>query len=301
MRSSRTFLATLFAALGSMAFAQGPVFMPLSGRPVPGAERAMLKSSTLHEYFIYQYETIQLPIFDDFSVDRTRKRWAQAGDAGVTYNTTYYTLEVGGVSTPDMVFMDDTTFTYTTDTVGVDSTWRNALPEISLLVYDISVYPPVAAAPITVWPAYNIFDTLTITLSPEDTLDILEPDHVQDSLLVYDVAAAGGTYTQPDNSTTPYVLWQDDDVFVNGTYPLEPPTIGVATFDGLSRTGYPYNYTQWNSYGIADHLTTVPIDLSGHTAADSIYLSFFYQPRGISQDDIVQPGDSLVLEFYSPF
>ncbi|MFN3876518.1 MAG: hypothetical protein ACK4L7_11475, partial [Flavobacteriales bacterium] len=97
----------------------------------------------------------------------------------------------------------------------------------------------------------------------------------------------------------PLILWEDDDVFINGTYPLEPPTIGVATFDGLDRRGYPYNFEQYSSYGIADRLTSVPIDLSGFSPADSIYLSFFYQPQGLSGDAFVQPVDSLVLEFWN--
>ena len=33
----------------------------------------------------------------------------------------------------------------------------------------------------------------------------------------------------PENSR-----WTDNDVFVNNTYPINPPTIGVATFDGLN-------------------------------------------------------------------
>jgi len=67
------------------------------------------------------------------------------------------------------------------------------------------------------------------------------PDLVQDSLLVYTVAANTQLYEFPDGSTEPLILWEDDDVYINGTYPIDPPTIGVATFDGLARDGHPYN------------------------------------------------------------
>lgn len=36
-------------------------------------------------------------------------------------------------------------------------------------------------------------------------------------------------------------LWQDKDVFVNNTYPINPVNIGVATFDGLDSLGNPRN------------------------------------------------------------
>ena len=32
-------------------------------------------------------------------------------------------------------------------------------------------------------------------------------------------------------------LWMESSVFVNRTYPINPPTIGVATFDGLDANG----------------------------------------------------------------
>lgn len=97
----------------------------------------------------------------------------------------------------------------------------------------------------------------------------------------------------------PLILWEDDDVHVNGTYPIDPPSIGVASFDGLSRTGMPYDFVTYTSYGIADRLTSVPIDLE-YPASDSVYLSFFYQAQGRSGDTFIQPQDSLVLEFYAP-
>ena len=102
--------------------------------------------------------------------------------------------------------------------------------------------------------------------------------------------------------------WIDRSVFVNRTFPIAPPTLGVATFDGLDSTGYPYDFTSGAlAAGEADHLTSFPINLynyqlnqnSGpwvtYTAIDSVYLSFFYQAggRGAAPD----PADSLVLEF----
>lgn len=98
------------------------------------------------------------------------------------------------------------------------------------------------------------------------------------------------------------VYWEDNFVFINPTYGITPPTIGVATFDGLSFDGYPYNFENPLAYGPADMLTSCPINLSEddlgdpYAPSDSIYLSFYYQAQGLG--DSPESVDSLVLEFY---
>ncbi|MFT4777686.1 MAG: hypothetical protein ACJAU0_000076 [Flavobacteriales bacterium] len=109
------------------------------------------------------------------------------------------------------------------------------------------------------------------------------------------------TYSLPtSNPEIPVELqrWSDDDVRLNCTFPILPPTIGVATFDGLDETGYPYNFVISDAYGPADTLTSLPIDLEGFSEGDNIYLTFFYQGGGIG--NAPDPQDSLVLEFFSP-
>ena len=99
------------------------------------------------------------------------------------------------------------------------------------------------------------------------------------------------------------VLWEDNFVFINPTYGVNPPTIGVATFDGLDFNGYPYNFDSPTSYGDADVFTSCPINLSEdadgdpYAPSDSIYLSFYYQAQGLG--DFPEANDSLILEFYN--
>ncbi|MFN8142835.1 MAG: T9SS type A sorting domain-containing protein [Bacteroidia bacterium] len=90
-------------------------------------------------------------------------------------------------------------------------------------------------------------------------------------------------------------LWEDQDVFINNTFADSPPTIGVATFDGLNSLGQPHDSTS-SAEGIADYLTSRPIDLH-ITGPDtsSVWLSFFYQPQGLG--DIPETDDSLVVQF----
>jgi len=90
-------------------------------------------------------------------------------------------------------------------------------------------------------------------------------------------------------------LWLDQDAFINRSFANAPPTIGVATLDGLDALGRPHDSLS-GSEEIADHLTSRPIDL-GSLGQDTgtVWLSFFYQPQGLG--DIPETGDSLVVQF----
>lgn len=90
--------------------------------------------------------------------------------------------------------------------------------------------------------------------------------------------------------------WLDNQVFVNSDMAFDPPSVGTATFDGLRFDGIPYNIGAQPGLGLpADTLTSQPIDLSGKTLADGIYLSFFYQKQGLC--DRPEVRDSFILEF----
>lgn len=92
-------------------------------------------------------------------------------------------------------------------------------------------------------------------------------------------------------------LWLDRDVFINGDIAVNPPTLGVATFDGLDASGKAYDNSSPTTYGQADFLSSHAIDLSTNSPADSIYLSFFLQPQGYG--DAPEIRDSMVLQFYT--
>jgi hypothetical protein len=97
-----------------------------------------------------------------------------------------------------------------------------------------------------------------------------------------------GYTASPDNSK-----WVENEVYVNNTMCVSPISRGVATFDALNQYGIPYNTVDNLIMSYADSLTSQPIDLSGYSASDSLYLSFFYQPQG--NGFFPQPGDSLMV------
>lgn len=88
-------------------------------------------------------------------------------------------------------------------------------------------------------------------------------------------------------------LWEQSSVFVNRTYPINPPTIGVATFDGLDANGFARDFSPLTSSEPSDTLLSQTIDLSGIPSA---YFMFYYQGKGMG--DTPQQLDKLVLEFF---
>lgn len=90
-------------------------------------------------------------------------------------------------------------------------------------------------------------------------------------------------------------LWEDQDAFVNFSYGINPPSIGVATLDAIDSAGFIYAHAKYEPFE-ADHLTSLPINLEG--AGTDVFLSFYYQATG--RGDFPQVEDSLFLEFFSP-
>lgn len=89
-------------------------------------------------------------------------------------------------------------------------------------------------------------------------------------------------------------LWEQSSVFVNRTYPINPPTIGVATFDGMNEKGLARDFYPSTSSEPSDTLLSKEIDISG---VDSAYFLFYYQGKGMG--DAPQSQDKLVLDFLS--
>lgn len=91
----------------------------------------------------------------------------------------------------------------------------------------------------------------------------------------------------PDTS-----IWENsEDVFINSGLGTFPPSINVASFDGLKGDGSPHKNNE-TLIGKTDSLMTHPIDLEGKA---DVYLSFFYQQAGYG--DVPEVSDSIRLEF----
>ncbi len=123
-------------------------------------------------------------------------------------------------------------------------------------------------------------------------------EYIPLELPFYDDFSKTGIY--PDSTK-----WLDNYVFVNSDYGVFPINTGVATFDILNEYGDIYGFASIFPF-VADLLTSFPIRLDSIydesiqamrelTPADSLYLSFYYQPQGRGGPPLSY--DSLILEF----
>ncbi len=91
--------------------------------------------------------------------------------------------------------------------------------------------------------------------------------------------------------------WTDKYVFINNDFPVNQPSVNVATLDGLDEKGNAYS--KFPLKGTCDKLTSQPFNLVNFKKGDSLILSFYYQyqPQGTTSQ--IYPDDSLILEFRS--
>ena len=88
--------------------------------------------------------------------------------------------------------------------------------------------------------------------------------------------------TSTSHPNTTYWL-SGSGVYVNNTLATTQPSLNIATFDGLNALGTPYNIANPSFQDNTDTLTSQSINLSGLTAKDSVYLSFYWLPKGLGE------------------
>ena len=89
-----------------------------------------------------------------------------------------------------------------------------------------------------------------------------------------------------------------NDVYINNTQSINPPTMFVATFDGVNQFGR--SYVEGSEYnGAGDSLVSLPIDLTlvPIDRRNTVFLSFFWELKGFGE--IPNENDSLRLQFFA--
>ncbi len=212
-----------------------------------------------------------------------------------THIFTAIRFTVGGNYLDSIHYSPDTTFHYflldtnLTDTIGGISDSSVALPSFQVEFYNGS-NPFIPNDTVNYWLPFNIYETL-------DSLGNHVPN--SDSMVTIQYTSLVNYYDSVyirESEHGDKTVWIDNYAFRNSTYPIYPPSIGVATLDGVDETGMPYEFVTGLPEGIADHLTSKPINLEPYEPTDtSLYLSFYYQPQG--RGNAPEQNDSLILQF----
>lgn len=238
-----------------------------------------LKTTVADDSVFYNFDTLSLPFKDDFSSNHFLKPFSK--NTNLTYtDTTVYRIYIGGTPYRDTIgLITDTTYVYE---IAQDCTVIQRTENIEGFaeLHDISTYPTTSVS-ITHFKPFNVFDTIN---GGRDTVEV-EANLFQDSANFYFV------------DVPPNIYYTDRDVLLNNTFPILPPSIGVVTFDGLDRNGLPYDMKNPRTVE-ADYLTSAPLQM-GNLGDTNVYMSFYFQPQGISLDG-PEPMDSLALDFYNP-
>jgi hypothetical protein len=90
-------------------------------------------------------------------------------------------------------------------------------------------------------------------------------------------------------------LWEQQGVYISNTMPIGIFSRGCAIFDADDAQGIPYDSVNAYIQSSADTMSSQAIDLSSYTPADSLWLSFYYEPKGLGF--YPKPDDSLLLFF----
>ena len=242
-----------------------------------------LKIGTIDSSFIYSTDTVVLPFFDDFTTNKIQQYIPDFSSSLATSELYYYLIDQA-TALPlanDLFFTNQVTFHRYFDPAEGTFTDTIFTPQ-AINIADFSSYP-VDYEPVDLYPPYYIYDTLGPG-DESDTVWIQNPPFFQDSARQFFLPVSD-----------PNLLWVDNYVYHNYRFGDHPRTLGVMTFDGLDESGYPYAIGTTSS-GYADVLTSKPIDLSGMSPADSVYISFIYQPQGFGDEP--ESTDSLLLEFF---
>lgn len=236
-------------------------------------------------YWIFSPIT-SLPFQDDFSRIKAPNFNPDEYPTSAKSDTLWHSVRINGMLPviTDLYFMKDTSFSFSYNS-STQTVTKLPNPALTVTFYQNKMVPNQVTMTKILWPVSDSINFNQVTQQP-DTF-FIQPDtlvsYVYDTLHYIKIPAG------------PY-KWKNNNVFWNDTYPVNPPSIGVVTFDGIDSTGYPYNFNLTTAYGKADVLNSVPIDMSLYNPQnDSIYFSFFYQSTG--RGNSPEPEDSLTLEF----
>lgn len=283
---------TILASLSSLlSLAQGEVVNPLLINPYIYQESNQYKAgNTIDSTFIYNIDTLDLPVWDDFSVSKFIPYNSYYTDGNVSSQIYYHLMNSTNTvpQNPSFIFCDSSHAHHDTISVvaGIPTTTTDYFPTpVQVWVNDLTAMPVTGLLRTLYQECYVLIDSIIDGVPDPDQDTVfytILPDFVQDSAQVFTV-----DYSDPTK------IWVDSYAYHNYTYAINPWSLGVATLDGVDENGWPYDFGNENAHESADVLTSRPINLFGKT---NVYLTFLYQAKG--NGNAPEINDTLMLDFW---
>ncbi len=300
MKQFTLFFTLFFASLGMSQ----EVISPLLINPAIYNPQALSRASALNSLdstFIYVYAPLALEhAWDDFSMNKFESFSHGYGDEGVTSELFFHLMDPTNSfpQDPSAIFCTGEFAHHDTVKIGGDGALIERVTSYPFTPFDVwendlNVYPVTGELVVNLYQeCYVLIDSLIdgVLDLDQDTLWYNTqpgPALIQDSARVF-------TKLVSDTTT----LWLDNYACRNLTFAYQPWSIGVATFDGVNQYGTPYEFGDLTAHGIADYLTSRPIDLSIAEDGDLVFLDFIYQPEGYG--NMPEANDSLLVDVYNP-
>ncbi|MFT4968567.1 MAG: hypothetical protein ACI9O4_000297 [Chitinophagales bacterium] len=283
---SRITLIITSLILSFTSFAQDDFVGPIGHNAVLQHHSIQAKLDFLYNNFILTTDTLSLPFVDDFSTPSLKPYdFAQSAISDTVEFAAGSCIETGDFELSTGFFNTTPSYSYFFDTITdqIDSVLNNP---VTVNYYTSASCFSVPSATANFWP-----------LAYEYTFDSISGAKLDSMALPVDSNFQYATIYFGTLDTTS--KWIDNYAFQNTTFPINPPTIGVATLDGLNEFGRPYNNTVVNPVGNADVLTSKPVNLNGLTNDSAVFISFFVQAKG--RGDLPNTPDSLVLELKNEY
>lgn len=290
-------LTFILICISGITFSQEELVDLTINQQLGGEPNAVVRSGNSIDstFQSFTYTNLDLPVRDDFSVNNFVKYENDYLAAGVS-SVLYHILMDETNTTPlaSSIILCDSTHAHA-DTVVinagvVESNSTYFTTGFNIFVNDLNTYPVNGQVRKVFNECYVTVDSIIdgVPNLIQDTTwydgTEFEPDYRQDSARVFSAL-----------KNDPSKIWIDDFACHNYRYALNPKSLGIVTFDGVSDDGYPYDWGAINSYGDADVLTSKPINLLGKT---NVFLTFLYQAKGLG--NAPEFLDSLCLDVYSP-
>jgi len=245
----------------------------------------------------YVMDTLNLPFIDDFSSNKFQEYYYYAHPTNVIATKTIYSFELTPITVVP-VNPHPSTLVYSRtrqwDSIYVSPNWTRQVADsfnLSFYTFNNKIYPVSPFVPDSTFKIYlgGIIDTLATSYPPvfQNDSTLIQVNLFTENIEVVTI-----------KNSNLKGLWMDMNrgVNINNTFAINPPTIGVATFDGLTYNGMPYNFSTPSTNGRADYLTSKPLNLSNLN--NTPYLSFYWQRKGLGDEP--EFADSLILQFRTP-